>query len=31
MVLQCIALAILAAFPQITEFSFDLFISRPTG
>ncbi|MEM7324271.1 MAG: TRAP transporter large permease subunit [Actinomycetota bacterium] len=31
MALQCVALVILAAFPQITEFSFDLFINRPSG
>lgn len=31
MVLQCIALVILGAFPQITEFSFDLFVTSSTG
>ncbi len=31
MALQCVALAILAIFPEITEFSFDLFIDRPSG
>ena len=31
MVLQCIALLVLGVFPQITDFSFDLFVSRPAA
>ena len=31
MVLQCIALVVLGVFPQITDFSFDLFVSRPAA